>query len=257
MTPEDFARFCDDYDVAVAVMSRDRADSLAKRTDKLACNYHLFWCGDGYDTHEYNCVERHEVPANLQGRPTVANYTLRSFDQKVVILLDDDIERVTWMGGPSNFHIDASGFRVMLTNLVVNALDAKVGLFGISEVDIRKTSPLFPFHTRAMIQSLVGIVGERLWHDERQRLKADYDLCLQALKRDRLVWKDMRYFLSHNLNTLPGGNMSFRTAEREELEVENLRKWWGSDMIHWRPGGSHANTSSRKGQSTKKLSIRV
>ena len=101
-----------------------------------------------------------------------------------------------------------------------------------------------------MIESLVGVVGRGLWHDERQRLKADYDFALQHLKRDRLVWKDMRYFLYQNRNTLPGGNMPFRTAAREELEVENLRQWWGEDVVHWSPSG-------KKGQSTKRLGIHV
>lgn len=255
MTPEDFKRFCDDYDVAIAVMSRDRAAVLQKHTDRLFGNYTLFWSGDGYAEREYHCVERVEVPRGLEGRPTVANYAVRHFEHHVVILLDDDIRYIDWLGEDHLFKLDADAVRVMLCNLVVNALDLKVGLFGINECDIRKSSPLIPFHTRAMVQSLVGIVGpQRLWHDERQRIKADYDLCLQALKRDRLIWKDLRYFLNHNLNTLPGGNMPFRTPDREEVEVENLRKWWGDDVISWHPDASR-KVGRAKGSKSLRINV--
>ena len=36
MDVDDFARFCKDFDVAVIVLSRDRANVLAKYTDRLA-----------------------------------------------------------------------------------------------------------------------------------------------------------------------------------------------------------------------------
>lgn len=249
MNDDDFARFREDFDVAVAVLSRDRAASLLKRTDRLASGYVLFHCGDGYDSREYHCVERVEVPAELHGRPVVANFALRTLDAQTVILLDDDISWVNWLGGERLFHLDRFGFLDMLCNLVVCSRDVKAGLFGINDVDIRKASPLLPFHTRAMIGGLVGVNGRGIWHDERQRIKADYDFALQHLKRDRLVWKDLRYFLSQDRNKLPGGNMPYRTAEREELEVANLRRWWGSDVIHWNPNA--------RGSVTKKLGIRV
>jgi hypothetical protein len=40
--------------------------------------------------------------------------------------------------------------------------------------------------------------------------------------------------------------MAFRTREREEAEVENLRRWWGSDVIRWSDG-----------KGTKRLGIHV
>ena len=241
-----FAQFCSDYDVAVAVLSRDRADVLSNWTDKLAAGYVLFWSGEGYDDHEYRCVERVEVPRGICGRPSAVNFALRHLSQEVVILLDDDLRRIYWLGESHMVRLAPELFDVMLMNLVVNVLDVGAGLFGISEVDVRKASPLSPFHTRAMVGGLQGVVGRGLYYDERQRVKGDYDFCLQALKRDRLIWKDLRYFLSQDRNTLSGGNMAFRTREREEAEVENLRRWWGRDVIRWSDG-----------KGTKRLGIHV
>ena len=236
MTPENWRQFCDDYDVAVAVLSRDRAEVLSRRTDLLVSGYTLFWSGPGYDQRPYHSAEMVEVPRNVEGRPSVANWALRHLKQNVVVLLDDDLRFVYWLGEATmgSCKLDQSGVRAMLTNLVVNAIDVKAGLFGISENDVRKNSPLSPFHTRAMVTALVGIVGRGLWYDERQKLKADYDFCLQALKRDRLIWKDQRYFLAQDRNNFAGGSMRYRSREREEAEVENLRRWWGEDVINWK-----------------------
>ena len=244
MTGEDFRRFCEDYDVAFVVGSRDRADILARRTDLLASEYRLFYSGDGYADYDYNCIERVEVPRGIHGHAAAWNHILRSVEQKVVILMDDDVRFVYWLGETHMVRISSSAFLDMLCNLVINALDAKVGLFGISDIDIRKVSPLSPFQTRAMIGCITGIVGRGVWYDERNIIKDDYDHVLQHLKTDRFVWKDMRYFIAQDRNVLAGGQMTWRTIERENAEVERLKAWWGDDIIHWR---------NRKG--TKSLSI--
>lgn len=240
MNVEDFRRFCKDFDVTIAVLSRDRADVLAKYTDRLAQEYVLFYCGEGYDDHEYRCTERIEVPPGLQGRSVVANHALRMLPQRTVIVLGDDMKCITWTGEDRLYRLDDEGFLAMTVNLVVTARDLGVGLFGISEVDIRKTSPLEPFHTRRMVTGYVGIDRGAhpvpIWFDERNVLKEDYDFCLQFLKRDRLVWKDCRYFYSQDRNVLPGGNMRLRTPARELAEVENLKRWWGDDMIRFTDG---------------------
>jgi hypothetical protein len=36
--------------------------------------------------------------------------------------------------------------------------------------------------------------------------------------------------------------MRFRSPAREELEVENLKRWWGDDMITWNPNGRRTTT---------------
>lgn len=239
MRIEDFRQFCADYDVQICVLSRDRADVLAKHTNRLVQEFHLFHCGDGYDEHEYNCTARTAVHPGLEGRSAVANHVMRTLSNKVLIILPDDIKAIIWMGEDRNVRLSRDDLLVLIVNLVTTALDIGAGLFGINENDIRKSSPLFPFHTRAMVTGFVGINRHNqppIWFDERQKVKEDYDFALEFLKRDRLVWKDLRYFFSQDRNVLRGGNMQFRTAAREEQEVANLKRWWGDDTIIFKDG---------------------
>ena len=247
ITLEDYRRFCKDFDVQIVVLSRDRAEVLAKCTDRLVQEYVLFHCGEGYDEHEYHCTQRIEVSPMLEGRSAVANHALRTLPNKVVIILGDDIKAVHWLGEDKAQYLGREGFMVMTVNLVINAIDLNVGLFGVSNEDIRKNSPLAPFHFRSMVTGFAGInrnvrPDQPIWFDERQKLKEDYDFCLEFLKRDRLVLKDLRYFISHDIQQLAGGNMRFRSPAREELEVQNLRRWWGEDMITWNPNGRRTTT---------------
>ena len=232
MNAEDFRRFCDDYDVAFVVLSRDRAKVLARYTDRLASGYTLVWSGEGYAEQEYRCVDRIEAPRGLRGRPALINHLLRTLEQKVMVVMDDDSKAAYWLASERAVRLDSSAFLVMVTNLVVSALDVGAGLFGISEADIRYTSPLAPFHTRhAVTGCLTGIVGRGIWFDERNWTRADHDFALQHLKADRLSWKDNRYVVMHDLKRLPGGSMEFRDPGREQAEIANLKRWWGEDVI--------------------------
>jgi hypothetical protein len=167
----DFAQFCEDFDVAVTVHSRNRADVLAKRTDRLLHGYHLFHSGPGYDERQYNCVSRHQMPASIVGLGMTKNYVLRQMKQNIVVMFDDDVARIGWTASDRYAWLTAEQVQLMIINLVVNALDLGAGVFGISENDIRKTSPLKPFRFRAVVGAVIGIVGRESMFDERNQLK--------------------------------------------------------------------------------------
>lgn len=241
----DWERFCQDFDVAAVVLSRNRADVLAKRTDRLVHGYHLFHAGPGYDDYEYNCVERHSVPEGIVGLARVRNHVLREMKQEWIIFLDDDYLRIRYVLGPQSIDLDPTGVQLMLLDLVVNAIDLGAYVFGIGEVDIRKASPLITARHRAVVGGLVGVRGRGQWFDERNQLKTDYDFCLQSMRDHRLLLKDQRYFLEQDRNRLPGGNMELRTRQREEAEVANLVRWWGDDVITWKAKKSTIGLSVR------------
>jgi hypothetical protein len=146
-------------------------------------------------------------------------------------MFDDDVSRIGWTHSDQYAWLDPDQIHGMIVNLVVNALDCGAGVFGISENDIRKTSPLKPFRFRAVVGAVIGVVGRDCMFDERNRLKVDYDLCLQSIVRNRLLLKDERYFLSQDRNTIAGGSMEFRTRSDEEAEVARLIEWWGDDIF--------------------------
>lgn len=227
----DLAAFCRDHDVAVVVASRDRAATLAKQTDRLISGYTLFYSGEGYGDHDYHCVDRIEVPRGLQGLSVVRNFILDTLTQRVVLFVDDDLNAIYWVAGRRSVRLDAERISLAFIDMVVHALDQGSLVFGMSPLDLRKSSPLVPFRLRGVFGTVIGVVGRDVRFDERNVLKCDYDLCLQAMVHSRIVHMDMRYFASSAKDELAGGNMEFRTQVRRKREIDNLVRWWGSDVV--------------------------
>lgn len=227
----DLAAFCRDFDVAVVVVSRDRAAILAKQTDTLLDGYILFYSGEHYDDYDYRAVERHEVPRGLQGLSVVRNYVLDTLPQRIVLFVDDDLNAIYWVAGRRSVRLDAERIKMAFIDMVVHALDQGSTVFGMSPLDLRKSSPLVPFRLRGVFGTVLGVVGRDLRFDERNVLKTDYDFCLMSMVHSRIVHMDMRYFASSSKDELAGGNMEFRTQARRHREIENLIRWWGSDVI--------------------------
>lgn len=227
----DLAGFCRDFDVAVVVVSRDRAAILAKHTDSLLDGYTLFYSGEGYDDYDYHDAGRIEVPRGLQGLSVVRNFVLDTLPQRVVLFVDDDLNAVYWVAGRRSVRLDAERIKMAFIDMVVHALDQGSTAFGMSPLDLRKSSPLVPFRLRGVFGTVIGVVGRDLRFDERNVLKTDYDFCLMSMLESRIVHMDMRYFASSAKDELAGGNMEFRTQARRKREIENLIRWWGSDVI--------------------------
>jgi hypothetical protein len=237
----DLTRFLADHDVALAVPTRDRSATLKKLTDTWLTDYHLFYSGEGYDDIEFNCVDRIKVPRNIGGLSPTRNFVLDRLKQKVVIMFDDDITAFRWVHGSKSIRLDQEQIKLMIMDLVVHALDQNVGMFGISNVDLRKSSPLIPFATRQAITTVIGVVGRQVRFDERQSLKDDHDFAMEGLKIYRTIHRDNRYMFQNDTDKLPGGSMEFRTQERRLTEVQNLIDWWGPDIV--KPGTNKASES--------------
>lgn len=227
----DWARFAEDFDVALVVLSRDRAELLKQRTDTILRDYLLFYSGDGYEEETYNCREKFEVPRGLRGLSVVRNYVLDKLSQRVVIFVDDDLNAIYWVSGTKSIRLGPDEVQLAMLDLVVHALDQGSLVFGMGPNDLRKSSPLQPFRLRAVFGTVLGVIGRDLHFDERNVLKTDYDFCLMAMKQARTVHLDMRYFASSDKDVASGGNMEFRSSERRLRELENLMNWWGEDVI--------------------------
>jgi len=227
----DLAQFCADFDVAIVVVSRDRATTLAKYTDKLLSGYTLFYSGEGYDDYQYRCADRIEVPRGIQGLSTVRNYVLDTLPQRIVLFVDDDVNMIYWVAGTKSVRLDTERIALAFIDMVVHALDQGSTAFGMSPLDLRKSSPLVPFRLRAVFGTVLGVVGRDIRFDERNILKTDYDFCLMSMVESRIVHMDLRYFASSAKDELAGGNMEFRTQARRKREIQNLIDWWGPDVI--------------------------
>jgi hypothetical protein len=228
----DLAQFCEDYDVAVVVVSRDRADVLAKATDRLIQGYHLFYSGEGYESHTYREATRTEVPRGIQGLSAVRNFVLDTLPNRVVVFFDDDVKMVYWVAGTRSVRLDTERVHLAIIDMVVHALDQGSEAFGMSPLDLRKSSPLVPFRLRGVFGTVIGVVGRDHRFDERNLLKVDYDFCLMTMAGNaRIVHMDMRYFAASAKDELAGGNMAFRTQQRRHAEIDNLIRWWGPDVV--------------------------
>jgi hypothetical protein len=228
----DLRRFLEDHDAEIVVLSRDRASALAERTDKVLNGYHLFYSGEGYDDYDYNCVDRTKVPRGLQGLSVVRNFVLDTLKQKVIVFVDDDLKALYYVAGARSVRLDTEQVSLAFINLIVHALDQGATAFGMSELDIRKTSPFTPFIQRAVFGSVFGVVGRKHRFDERNLLKCDYDFCLQVMRDNRTVHKDLRYMVACAKDSGSGGNMTFRTPGRRQEEIDRLKRWWGDDVIY-------------------------
>lgn len=238
----DLEGFCRDHDVAIVVISRDRANELAKRTDKLLEGYHLFYSGEGYEDYPYRAAEMHKVPRGVQGLSVVRNYVLDKLPHKTVVFFDDDIRALYWISSAKSVALDTERTKLMIMNLVVHSRDLGALAFGLTPNDIRKSSPLAPFMMRNVAACVVGVNGREIRFDERNLLKVDYDFFLQAMVKNRVVHIDRRYYFVAGIETVPGGNTAFRTQERRLAEIENLQRWWGDDVI--KTGRSRKGTES-------------
>jgi hypothetical protein len=234
----DLRRFLEDHDAEVVVLSRDRADILATRTDLLLHGYHLFYSGEGYDDHQYHTVAQTKVPRGLQGLSVVRNYVLDTLKQRVILFVDDDLQAIYWVAGARSVRLDQEQVSLAFLNLIVHALDQGATAFGMSELDLRKSSPFVPFVQRAVFGSVFGVVGRTHRFDERNVLKCDYDFALQAMRDDRTIHKDLRYVIRAAKDQGTGGNMTFRTPGRRYEEIDRLKRWWGDDVIRTGVGKS-------------------
>jgi len=234
----DLRRFLADHDAEVVVLSRDRAELLATRTDKLLHGYHLFYSGEGYEDREYHEHARTKVPRGLQGLSVARNFVLDTLPQKVVLFVDDDLQSIYWVAGAKSAKLDVEQVKLAFLNLIVHALDQGAGAFGLSELDLRKSSPFTPFMQRAVFGSVFGVVGREHRFDERNLLKCDYDFCLQVMRDERTIHKDLRYVVRAAKDQGTGGNMPFRTPGRRYEEIDRLKRWWGEDVIRTGVGKS-------------------
>jgi len=241
----DLRRFLADHDAEIVVLSRDRSDTLAKRTDTIVHDYHLFYSGEGYEDRNYHCVARTKVPRGLQGLSVVRNYVLDTLPNRVILFVDDDLDALYWVAGAKSARLDVEQTKLMFLNLIVHALDQGANAFGLSELDLRKSSPLMPFSQRAVFGSVFGVVGREHRFDERNLLKCDYDFCLQVLRDNRTIHKDLRYVVRAAKDQGAGGNMEFRTPGRRYEEIERLKRWWGDDVIRTGVGKSVETLSVR------------
>ena len=169
------------------------------------------------------------IPDAVSGISRVRNWILRRFDQRVVVMFDDDITRCKCFVGLHYRQLTKSETYEVIGATAQCAIDAGVGLFGWAQVsDPRKVDLTQPFHLNRWVGGAVGVVGREIWWDENLSLKCDIDATLTELLHRRIVWTDDRFSFEQVRNTNTGGSATFRSRERIDREMRYLKQKWGS-----------------------------
>lgn len=184
-------------------------------------------------------------PEGVQGNVArVRNYILdeefkRGMD--VVCIMDDDIysliryeyDELTGYGY-NQVPIKAEEFFVFLEKYSIMAFDIGAKLWGVNpSTDAMGYRHNTPFSTRSVVLGPFGcfLKGNRCRYDENLPLKEDYDMSLQQLNMERVIFRVNSVYYRCLRSENKGGCASYRNRQREEEQFKLLRKKWGGAIV--------------------------
>lgn len=215
-------------------------------------------CGE-YDEYKRNYPEADIIscPEGVQGNLCrIRNYILdeefkRGMD--VVLIIDDDftclrrfdyISSENW--GYEPYIITADEFLTVIEKYSIIASDMGAKFWGVNcNCDKKAYRHNTPFSTRSYIGGPFQcfLKGNRCRYDENLPLKEDYDMTIQQLNMERVVLRVNAYHYLCKQSELKGGCATYRNRQREEEQLEALRRKWGGQIVKI--------DTSNKGQTTK------
>ena len=215
-------------------------------------------CGE-YDEYKRNYPEADIIscPEGVQGNVSrVRNYILdeefkRGMD--VVLIIDDDftcLRRFDYVAsenwGYEPHIITADEFLTVIEKYSIIAKDFGAKLWGVNcNCDPMAYRHNTPFSTRSVVLGPFGcfLKGNRCRYDEALPLKEDYDMSIQQLNMERVVLRVNAYHYLCKQSEQKGGCATYRNRQREEEQLEALRRKWGGQIVKI--------DTSNKGQTTK------
>lgn len=215
------------YDIKIVIISRGRSESIS--THKIFPDYIEILVPES----EKELYERNldnpilTIPDDVKGLGEVRNWCLKSFEEDILVMVDDDISRLYCLSTPLSKEIkDKEEVVQVIINTAVMAKDMGVHCFGFSQTDIRKYNGTDPFKLSTWIGGVIGVIG-RKYEFRKDKFKVDIDFCLQNLLVDRIILCDNRYLFSQKRDCNVGGNSIFRTDEEYQKSVDSLADKWG------------------------------
>jgi hypothetical protein len=162
-----------------------------------------------------------------KGRDVVGEPGLFPWD--CIVFADDDVYRLVSMVGVNPTPINHPGdIRQVLENSACIAEAIGSPVFGYNQSwNVREFVPLNPLAFHRWVGGVIGFVGRKLRYDTSLRLRADIDLCLQALLKFRTTYSDGRFAFMHRRFGVTGGNAVNRSADRNKQELAYLQRKWG------------------------------
>lgn len=179
----------------------------------------------------------------------VRNYILKTnFDEwaDVVVLLDDDMQKICWFIWWNEILLEADGFIPFIEKYTILAQDLWVYFWGINVNSDKKCYREYsPFSMLSFIgwPFQVFLKWSDLWYDEKLPLKEDYDMLLQQCNKYRRILRvnAWHYFCKQSENKW--GCAVMRNVDREMQQFEALEKKWGKKIVK---RDTLANSKKRK-----------
>ena len=214
-------------DVEFVIISRGRSDTIT--------SHRLFpyatLCVPKSESKDYAHIplKQKHVPDNVKGLGPVRNWVLDTFKNEVVVMIDDDVMKLRAACGLHTRNItDPEMIRQIVYRTAVCAKDLGTSCFGFSQnPNATHYKASEPFSFVGYGGGVIGVVGRKHRFIENM-FKVDVDFCLQVMMEDRVVWIDNQYSFVQHRNRNKGGNSLFRTKEKQDAEIEGLRKKWGA-----------------------------
>jgi hypothetical protein len=196
-----------------------------------------------------------ECADGVQGNKCrVMNHILdREFKARadVVLLIDDDIQRLERWAGKKRFWIPSEDVLPFIEKYSIMARDLGAYLWGLNvNGDTSAYREYTPFSTTAYIGGPFQAVmrGCTLRYDERFSLKDDYDFTLQHLNKYRCTFRVNGAYYIARQSQQPGGCATYRSIDRERDQLIALQKKWGSSIVQVDTGRkAHMREGKSKG----------
>lgn len=225
-----------------------------KRPDDVRTLGYLPFCKIWVDCKEYDDYKKNYPEADIvscldgvQGNLCrIRNYILKSEFERgmdVVLIIDDDFtclrrfdcDEIDGWGYVPHV-ITEDEFMLFLEKYSVLANDFGAKFWGVNcNCDPMAYRHNTPFSTRSYIGGPFQcfLKGNRCWYDEKLPLKEDYDMTLQQLNMERVVLRVNAYHYLCKQSEQKGGCAAYRNRQREEEQLDALRRKWGGQLLRW------------------------
>lgn len=174
---------------------------------------------------------------NLVGVAPTRNFILTDvYDAETedfVFMCDDDLQDVRFLMSRRTITIKKpEDLLAIIAHTARLALDAGVHVFGYARTPRpheRRANDPFAFR-RVVEANAMGVIGNSMRFDTDCIVAEDFDFCLQAVEKDRILLQDTRYAWVFDRWTV-GGLAVIRTTESVKRSHDYLSKKWGRGII--------------------------
>lgn len=183
------------------------------------------WAGKRLVTH----------PDRITGIGPVRCAMLRTFKEKCIVSLDDDVRRVwSLVGRRSRKITDPEAIWMILFQAAVVTQELGISCFSFATTpNILDFVPHDPIGLTKALGPCLGFVGRNIIPDESMDHQTDTDLSLQCCMKDRFVWQDCRFAFEHSFQSNAGGGTHKLSAADFEKYLKILERKWGSKGLYW------------------------